>query len=86
MDIFINIYNSIVDTIFNILTSIVELFPDMPEAIALLPEDMSDYISWVGNVINVDALTTVVGIFIAYEVIMITVRLSLFIWRLTPWS
>jgi len=86
MDIFVNIYNSIVDTIFKVLTGIVELFPDMPEAIALLPEDMADYIYWVGNVINVSALTTVIGIFVAYELIMITVRVSLFIWRLTPWS
>jgi len=80
------VINWIMDKVFSFLEALVNIFPDMPEAFYLLPEEMSTYISWVGHIIDVNALVFVIGVFITYETAMIVVRVSLFLWRLTPFS
>lgn len=81
-----DIWNPILDFFFNALESLIMMFPQTTETFQAIPSNAETYIYWVGQIINVPALTTVIAIILAYELAMVTVRASLVIWKLLPFT
>ena len=74
------------DGLCNILESIINIFPDIQENVVMLPEGFGEYVYWIGNIVDVDALAILIMTIVTYEIAMISVRITLFIWRLLPFT
>ena len=72
------IVEGIVNLFCAIANFIINLFPlsDMTFSV-----DFGEYFQYADQFINMSYLLAVVGAFIAYEVIIIVVRLALFVWN-----
>ena len=74
------IIDGLLDVVFGVATWIVSLFPDSTLEISL--GSASGYLGWVGEVVNLSALSAAVGVIVAGETALFVVRGALFVWRL----
>jgi len=47
---------------------------------------VASYLSWVGIFVDITALAAVISIVVGYELLMVTVKLVIWIWRLLPFT
>lgn len=74
------IVDAILDVVFGVATWLVGLFPD--NTLELDLGSASGYLSWVGEVVNLTALSAALAIIVAGETALVAVRGALFVWRL----
>jgi len=81
-----SILEPLTDWVFKLMENILYMFPEASETLQALPADIASHTYWVGHIVNTEALMYVVGTIVVYEVVMITIRVSLFVYRLLPFT
>lgn len=71
----------ILGVVFALLEMILRL---LPAATPITWPTMPAYARWVGQIVDVPALVTVLGIILTYEVAMLVVRFALWTWKRLP--
>ncbi len=74
------IVDAILDVLFGMATWVVDLFPE--NTLSLDLGTASGYLAWVGEVVNLTALSASLAIIVAGETALVAVRGALFVWRL----
>lgn len=74
------IIDALLDVVFGVATWLVSLFPENTLTISL--GSASGYLGWVGEVVNLSALSAAVAVIVAGETGLFVVRGALFVWRL----
>lgn len=75
----------LLDMFLKPIETIVRMFPAMPaETQGLWPEQMAQYLTWFGNIFDLDALTIMVSTIVTFEISLFAIRLTLKIYKLLP--
>lgn len=75
------IVDAIINFFITIITGFIGIFPDAGQTWAV---DVGQYLGYANLFVNMPLLMTVVGVFIAYELTILGVRLVLWIYDLIP--
>ena len=75
------ITDAILDVIFGVVDWVIGLFPVNTLDLSGLAEGQQ-YLTWVGLMFDMTAIAAAVSVMVTVEVALVTVRLSLFVWRL----
>ena len=75
------ITDAILDVIFGVVDWVIGLFPVNTLDLSGLAEGQQ-YLGWVGILFDMTAIAAAVSVMVTVELALVTVRLSLFVWRL----